>query len=61
MKVGDSLGSEGRLSSVLGVRACSRASRYPNPWKEKMQNFNTQGCHEWASDRMQWCRSAFSA
>ena len=29
MKVGDGLGSEGTLSSVLKVQVCSRVSGYP--------------------------------
>ena len=51
MKVGGSLGSEGMLSSVLRVQASSRVSG------GKKSNFNAQGCHDRASDRMQWCRS----
>ena len=46
MKVGGSLGSDGILSSVLIL-----------PQGKKFQNFNAQGCHERASDRMQRYRS----
>ena len=57
MKVGGGLGSEGTLSSVLRVQACSGvfSNRVPFPGKkyEIMMLKDAMAGHE----RMQWCRS----
>ena len=51
-------GSEGVLSSVLRVWACSSVLRYP--FLEVNRSFNAPGCHDRVSDRMEWCSSAQS-
>ena len=51
MKVGGGLCSEGTLSSVLRLQACSRVSEYHSPEKK----FDAQGCY----DRMRCWRSAY--
>lgn len=52
MKVGGGLGSEGTLSSVLSpMNAFSRVLGYPS-LEKKIQNFDPQGCHDRASDRI---------
>ena len=58
MKVGGDLGSEGMLSSVLRLSACSSVSHVGYPFLEINRNFNAPGCHDRASDRLQWCSSA---
>ena len=60
MKVGAGLGTQGTLSSVLRLQACSRASWFPSLEKQKLiRNFDAQRCPDSMSERMQWCRSTY--
>ena len=53
VKVGGSLGSEGTLLSVLS--RCRPVAGFQGilPWENKVGNFDVQGCHDRASDRLQ--------